>query len=214
MLGWNVLGLVLLPCMCSVIGWGCSGRVWPWLERSSGSYGNSLQPVQILSLREEWTSLLLYGLIHKTEQKPSDMMLPGGDIWQLKHYYFSVKIQKQRKYSLELNDTILFHLCFYYWSVVDVQYYEFQVHNKHSVISCNFISRLVITFLPRSKRLLISGLQSPSAVILEPPKITSDTASTVSPSICHEVMRPDAMILGYWLDLTISHITILLNFLA
>ena len=49
----------------------------------------------------------------------------------------------------------------------------------------NMLSRLVITFLPRSKRLLISWLQSPSAVILEPPKIKSDTVSTVSPSICH-----------------------------
>ena len=52
----------------------------------------------------------------------------------------------------------------------------------------NMLSRLVITFLPRSKRLLISWLQSPSAVILEPPKIKSDTVSTVSPSVSHEVM--------------------------
>ena len=52
----------------------------------------------------------------------------------------------------------------------------------------NMLSRLVITFLPRSKRLLISWLQSLSAVILEPPKIKSDTVSTVSPSISHEVM--------------------------
>ena len=58
----------------------------------------------------------------------------------------------------------------------------------------NMLSRLVITFLPRSKRLLISWLQSPSAVILEPRKIKSDTVSTVSPSICHEVVGPDAMI--------------------
>ena len=50
----------------------------------------------------------------------------------------------------------------------------------------NMLSRLVITFLPRSKRLLISWLHSPSAVILEPKKIKSDTVSTVSPSICHE----------------------------
>ena len=56
----------------------------------------------------------------------------------------------------------------------------------------NMLSSLVITFLPRSKCLLISWLQSPSAVILEPPKIKS---ATVSPSICHEVMGPDAMIL-------------------
>ena len=59
---------------------------------------------------------------------------------------------------------------------------------------CNMLSRLVITFLPRSKRLLISWLQSPSVVILEPRKIKSDTVSTVSPSISHEVMGPDAMI--------------------
>ena len=58
----------------------------------------------------------------------------------------------------------------------------------------NMLSMLVITFLPRSKRLLISWLQSPSAVILEPRKIKSDTVSTVSPSISHEVMGPDAMI--------------------
>ena len=59
--------------------------------------------------------------------------------------------------------------------------------------------RLVITFLPKSKSLLISWLQSPSAVILEPPKIKSATVSTVSPSICHEVMGPDAMILVFWM---------------
>ena len=61
----------------------------------------------------------------------------------------------------------------------------------------NSSSRLVITFLPRSKRLLISWLQSPSAVILEPKKIKSATVSTVSPSISHEVMGPDAMILVF-----------------
>ena len=59
----------------------------------------------------------------------------------------------------------------------------------------NMLSRLVITFLPRSKQLLISWLQSPSTVILEPRKIKSATVSTVSPSICHEVMLPDALIL-------------------
>ena len=63
----------------------------------------------------------------------------------------------------------------------------------------NMLSRLVITFLPRSKHLLISWLQSPSAVILEPRKIKSDTVSTVSPSISHEVMGPDAMILVFWI---------------
>ena len=61
----------------------------------------------------------------------------------------------------------------------------------------NMLSRLVITFLPKSKCLLISWLQSPSAVILEPKKIKSDTVSTVSPSISHEVMQSDAMILVF-----------------
>ena len=58
----------------------------------------------------------------------------------------------------------------------------------------NIPSRFVIAFLPRSKHLLISRLQSPSAVILEPKKIKSVTISIVSPSICHEVMGLDAMI--------------------
>ena len=58
----------------------------------------------------------------------------------------------------------------------------------------NMLPRLVITFLLRSMRLLISWLQSPSAVILEPPKIKSDTVSTVSPCISYEAMGPDAMI--------------------
>ena len=67
------------------------------------------------------------------------------------------------------------------------------------------VSRLVITFLPRSKRLLISWLQSPSAVILEPKKIKSDTVCTVSPSISHEVMGPDAMILVIVVRLRLYH---------
>ena len=63
----------------------------------------------------------------------------------------------------------------------------------------NMLYRLVITFLPRYKRLLISWLQSPSAMILEPRKIKSATVSTVSPSICHEVMGSDATILVFWM---------------
>ena len=58
----------------------------------------------------------------------------------------------------------------------------------------NMLSRLVITLLPRSKWLLILWLQSPFAMILEPPKIKSDTVSTVSPSVSYEVMGPDAMV--------------------
>ena len=61
----------------------------------------------------------------------------------------------------------------------------------------NMLSRLVITFLPSSKHLLISWVQSPRAVVLEPRKIKSLTVSIVSPSICHEVMGLDAMILVF-----------------
>ena len=72
--------------------------------------------------------------------------------------------------------------------------------NRHTFVGkvmsllLNMLSRLVITFLPRSKSILTSWLQSPSAGILESKKIKSVTVSTVSPSICHEVMGPDAMI--------------------
>ena len=69
--------------------------------------------------------------------------------------------------------------------------------NKVMSLLFNMLSRLDITFLPRSKCLLISSLQSPSAVILEPQKMKSDTVSTVSSSSSHEVMGPDAMILVF-----------------
>ena len=62
----------------------------------------------------------------------------------------------------------------------------------------NMLSRFVIAFLPRSKCLLISWLPSPSAVILEPKKIKCVTVSIICPSICHEVMGPDVMILVFW----------------
>ena len=68
---------------------------------------------------------------------------------------------------------------------------------KVMLLLFNMLSRLVITFLPRNKRLLISWLQSPSAVILEPKKIKSLTVSIVSPTICHEVMGPNAIILVF-----------------
>ena len=63
----------------------------------------------------------------------------------------------------------------------------------------NMLSRLVVTFLPRSKHLLISWLQSPPVVILQPKKRKSATVSTVSPSISHELMGPDAMMLVFWM---------------
>ena len=73
------------------------------------------------------------------------------------------------------------------------------MHLCWKVMRFNMLSRLVIALFPRSKCLLISWLQSPSAVILEPPKIKSLTVSIVSPSTCHEVMGLDAMILVFWM---------------
>ena len=70
---------------------------------------------------------------------------------------------------------------------------------QSNVSAFSTLSRLVTAFLPKSKRLLISWLQSPSAVILEPPKIKSVTVSIVSPSICHEVMGLDAMVSVFWI---------------
>ena len=70
--------------------------------------------------------------------------------------------------------------------------------SKVMPLLCNMLSRLAVAFLPRSKNLLISWLQSSTAVILEPPKIKSLTVSIVSPSICHEVMEPDAIIIVYF----------------
>ena len=75
----------------------------------------------------------------------------------------------------------------------------------------NMLSRLIIAFLPRSKHLLISWLQSPSAVILEPKRIKSVTVSIVSPSICHEVMGLDAMIFVF-LMLSFKQIPIFTEF--
>ena len=68
---------------------------------------------------------------------------------------------------------------------------------KMTPLLFNTLSRFVIAFLPRSKHLLISRLQSPSDVILEPKKIKSVSVSIVSPSLCHEVMGPDAMMLVF-----------------
>ena len=77
--------------------------------------------------------------------------------------------------------------------------HSFDFVSKVMSLLFNVVSMLVIAFLLKSKHLLISCLQSPSAVILEPPKIKCLTISIVSPCICHEVMGPDAMILVFWM---------------
>ena len=82
-----------------------------------------------------------------------------------------------------------------YWKTIALTIWTFI--GKVMAQLLNFLSRLVIAFLPRSKCLLILRLQSPSAVIVEPKKIKSVTVSIVSPSICHEVIGQNAMILSF-----------------
>ena len=97
-----------------------------------------------------------------------------------KHQFFGTQLSNSHRYTTPGKTIALTR-----WTFVD----------KVMSLLFNLLSRLVIVFLPRSKFLLILWLQSPSAVILEPPKIKSVTGSTVYPSICHEVMELDAMIL-------------------
>ena len=126
----------------------------------------------LISFRMDWLDLLavqgtLKSLLQKHSSKASILRRSGFFIVQLSHPYMTTgkTIALTRRTFVDKAMSLLF----------------------------NILSRLVITFLPRSKRLLISWLQSPSAVILELRKIKS---ATVSPSICHEVMGPDAMILA------------------
>ena len=128
----------------------------------------------LISFRMDWLDLLavqgtLKSLLQHHSSKASILRHSAFFIIQLAHPYMTT------------GKTIALTR----WTFVD----------KVMSLLFNILSRLVITFLPRSKRLLISWLQSPSAVILEPPKIMSDTVSTVSTSICHKVMGLDAMIL-------------------
>ena len=132
----------------------------------------------LISFRMDWLDLLavqgtLKSLLQHHSSKASVLQCSAIFIVQLSHPYMTT------------GKTIALTI----WTFVD----------KVMSLLLNMLSRLVITFLPRRKRLLISWLQSPSAVILEPRKIKSDTVSPVSPSICHEVMGPDAMILVFWM---------------
>ena len=128
----------------------------------------------LISFRMDWLDLLvvqetLKGLLQHQSSKASILWLSACFIVQLSHPYMTTG-----KTIVLTRQTFV---------------------GKVMSLLLNMLSRLVITFLPRSKRLLISWLQSPSAVILEPRKIKSAIVSTVSPSICHEMMGPDAMIL-------------------
>ena len=146
---------------------------WPKYWSFRFSISPSSEYSGLISFRMEWFDLLevhgtLQSLLQHQSSKASILQHSAFFIVQLSHPYMTTGK------TIALNR----------WTFV----------GKVMSLLFNMLSRLVIAFLPRSKRLLISWLQSPSAVILEPPKIKSLTVSIISPSICHEVMGLDAMI--------------------
>ena len=149
---------------------------WPRYWSFSFSISPSNEYSGLISFRKDWLDLLavqgtLKGLLQHHSSKASILQCSTFFIVQLSHPYMTT------------GKTIALTQ----WTFV----------GKVMSLLFNMLSRLVITFLPRSKCLIISWLQSPSALILEPPKIKPVTVSTVSPSICHKVMGPDAMILDF-----------------
>ena len=142
---------------------------WPKYWSFSFSISSSNEHPGLISFRMDWLDLLvvqgtLKSLLQHPSSKASILQCSAFFMVQLSHPY--ITMGKTRALTR--------------WTFV----------GKVMSLLFNMLSRLVITFLPRSKCLLISWLQSPSAVILEPPQIRSDTISTVSPSISHEVMGP------------------------
>ena len=151
---------------------------WPKYWSFSFNISPSNEHPGLISLRMDWLDLLavqgtLKSLLQHYSSKASILLCSAFFTVQLSHPYMTT------------GKTIALTR----WTLV----------GKVMSLLFNMLSRLVITFLPRSKRLFISWLQSPSAVILESPKIKSATVSIVSPSICHEVMGPDDMIFVFWI---------------
>ena len=149
---------------------------WPKYWSFNFSISPSNECSGLISFRIDWLDLLavqgtLKSLLQHHSSKASILMHSAFFIVQLSHPYMTT------------GKTIALTR----WTFV----------GKVMFLLFNTLSRLVIAFLPRNERLLISWLQSPSAVILEPKKTTSVTVSIVSPSIYHEVMRLDAMILVF-----------------
>ena len=146
---------------------------WPKYWSFSFSISSSSEHPGLISFRMDWLDLLavqgtLKSLLQHHSSKASLLQHSAFFLVQLSHPYITT------------GKTIALTRQTFVGKVMSLLF--------------NMLSRLVITFLQRSKHLLISWLQSPSAVILEPPKIKSDTVSTVSPSISNEVVGPDAMI--------------------
>ena len=150
--------------------------MWPEYWSFSFSISPSNEHPGLISFRMDWLDLLavqgtLKSLLQNHSSKTSNFWCSAFFTVQLSHPYMTTgkTIALTRRTFLDKITSLLF----------------------------NMLSRLVIAFHPRCKCLLISWLQSPYAVILEPPKTKSVTVSIVSPSICHEVMGPDAMILVF-----------------
>ena len=146
---------------------------WPKYWSLSSNISPSNEHPGLISFRMDWLDLLaVQGTLKSLLQNHSSK----ASIIQCSAFFI---VQLSRPYMI-MGKTIALTRQTFVGNVISLLF--------------NMLSRLVITFLPRSKCLLISWLQSPSAVILEPPKIKSTTVSTVSPSICHEVMGQNAMI--------------------
>ena len=148
--------------------------MWPEYWSFSFSISPSNEHPGLVSFRMDWLDLLtvqgtLKSLLQHHSSKASILRHSAFCTVQLSHPYMTTGKTLTRRIFVGKVMSLLF----------------------------NMLSKLVIDFLPRSKHLLISWLQSPSAVILEPQKIKSDTVSTVSPSISYEVMGPDAIILVF-----------------
>ena len=148
---------------------------WPKYWSFSFSINPSNEYSGLISLRIDWFDLAVRGTLKSLLQHPSSK----ASILQRSASFI---VQFSHPYMTTGKPTALTR-----WTFI----------GKVMSLLCNMLSRLVIAFLPRSRHLLILWLQSPSAVILEPPKIKSDTVSTVSPSISHELTGPDAMILVF-----------------
>ena len=146
---------------------------WPKYWSFSFSISPSNEYSGLISFRIDWLDILAVqrtpkSLLQHHSSKASILLRSAFFIFQLSHPYMTTGKTKALTR----------------WAFVD----------KVMSLLFNILSRLVITFLPRRRHLLISWLQSPPAVIFEPPKIKSLTVFTVFPFICYEVMGPDAMI--------------------
>ena len=172
--------LLLLPSMFPSIRVFSSESVlhirWPKYWSFSFSISPSNESSGLISFRIDWLHL---PAVQGTLKSPLQHYSSKASILQLSAFFI---VQLSHPYMTTGKNVALTR-----WTFV----------GKVMSLLFNMLSRLVIIFLPRSKRVLISWLQSPSAVILESKKIKSVTVSNVSPSICHEVMGPDAMILFF-----------------